>query len=258
MAARITRLAFLLTVVLGAVCGVAVLLRLPTDIIVYSQFTDISGTLSTDIMLTDVTRRLHLPLLASTENEQWPVWSPDGRKLAFIRSATGGRWRVYQWVVGAAAPELLSHNYFDSDHYAVRYDILGWSEDSSTLFFVQNAGGQFTYYRAGAGAVIPVSVDDPGLQTYLTSLTEQTPDTVTYDSQEGLWYLMNFAGTERILPLTQAEANNALAWSPDQRHVAVTLIRNQQADLYVVDAESGVVRRLTTNGGMTPAWQPGH
>ena len=59
---------------------------------------------------------------------------------------------------------------------------------------------------------------------------------------------------------TRRGLNAAGEWSPDQRLLAVSINESNNADIFLLDAKSGEVRRrLTSHPGVdtSPTWSPG-
>jgi len=66
-----------------------------------------------------------------------------------------------------------------------------------------------------------------------------------------------FSGTRRILTSFEG-VNGAPAWSPDGKKIAVTLSRDGNPDLYIVDVANGRAFQLTRNPAIEtePVWSP--
>ncbi len=97
-----------------------------------------------DIWLLDLSSGIASRFTADPANEVDPVWSSDGRQVAFT-STRGGKQDLYVRTVGASQDELL----FASNEIKYLED---WSRDGQTLIFRGgNAGGSSYYALALTG-----------------------------------------------------------------------------------------------------------
>lgn len=86
-----------------------------------------------ELWLLDVERRLHLPLTSGQRVSAAPVWSPDGRWLAYVARPAGARTLLFLIDMTDGQTHLLSNpGNFD---YAP-----AWSPDSSQLIFIGTRG----------------------------------------------------------------------------------------------------------------------
>jgi Tol biopolymer transport system component len=83
-----------------------------------------------DIWILEIARNLLTRLTFETETELRPVWSPDGKQVAFSSDAPG-RSNIYVKPVSGAAP---SERLFESPHDCYVTD---WSPDGETLCFTE-------------------------------------------------------------------------------------------------------------------------
>ena len=83
-------------------------------------------------------------LVATGAAEANPRYSPDGRYLAYVRSSDPPRWARDERIVllprQGGAPRVLPASYDES------FGLLGWSADSSRLFFTETKGATQVLY----------------------------------------------------------------------------------------------------------------
>ena len=176
-----------------------------------------------------------------------PVWSPDGRRIAFT-SRRDGNSEVYVVNADGSGQRRLTRN-FAGDFGPT------WSPDGQKIAFERRGDAQ-----SSVGALYVVNADGSG-QRRLTrrgSDPAWSPDgrTIAF-----MWrfhiYVMNADGTEhRALMRLWNGKRASLAWSPDGRKLAflatgVTPLGGSCGqncfNLYVVNSDGSGLRNLTSN-----------
>lgn len=82
---------------------------------------------------------------------------------------------------------------------------------------------------------------------------------VSFESRKPVIYVHEVANGRRRLLANFRGSNSAPAWSPDGRHIAVTLSRDGNSQVYVMESSgSGEPRRLSQSGGIDtePVYSP--
>ncbi|HZI21359.1 MAG TPA: S9 family peptidase [Gemmatimonadales bacterium] len=194
-----------------------------------------------------------LRLTASKQGESTPRWSPDGRWLAFLSSREGEHPAV--WLLDRAGGEgrKLSNFAGDVDDYV-------WAPDGTRLALIVEDPD-----TAKPKTPAPIVIDR----------FQFKQDEIGYlGKQRHHLYVLELA-TGKATLLTPGDYDEALpAWSPDGRSLVFVskrrpdADRNNNWDLYVIDAAAGATpRQLTTFEGpdndpdteSRPAWSPdGH
>ena len=144
--------------------------------------------------------------------------SPDGKNLAWVQStaATTTKQTCVRTASGDSAPTLVK-----IDNAAERRDAdPAWSPDSKTVAFFSNAG-------------------EKNLE------------------QDQLW-IANADGSDPRLLFGDEKygTSGSPAWSPDGRWIVFDTRKDGDAEIYVISAEGGAARRLTTNPAddVIPCW----
>ena len=70
--------------------------------------------------------------------DYWPVWSPDGKRIAFT-SSRDGNYEIYLMDAGGGNVRNLT-NHPAQDNYAA------WSPDGRRLAFISNRDGAYNVY----------------------------------------------------------------------------------------------------------------
>jgi Tol biopolymer transport system component len=168
---------------------------------------------------------------------QTPVWSPDGRRIAFLSRRDGNK-ELYVVNADGSGQRRLTRDASNSATPA-------WSPDGRTLAF--EAG------REGAIGVYSVNADGSGRRRLARngSAPAWSPDgrTLAFFSGAKI-YLMDADGSEHR-PLTnplRCCRKSSLAWSPDGRKLAFLIYRDcaQSCGLYVVRNDGSGLRNLTS------------
>ena len=133
----------------------------------------IGWTVGSDIWVTDFIRGIPTRLTSDPSNEEWPVWSPDGTRIAFASNRDGSVFNIFDMPAdGSTAPHLL----FQSDRSKKPVQ---WSNDGHWLLFDSNG----IYALPLDGNRIPIAI---GSGTSQASFAKVSPDGawVAYASAE--------------------------------------------------------------------------
>lgn len=189
--------------------------------------------------------------------ETYPVWTPDGRRLVYVRS--DDRWADHDVMVvpaGGGTPRLVAsdRDLFDYGTIGTRarfgYPVL--SPDGRQVLFPSHRSGWINYWMAsldGAGTPRPLAAEP----------ADQSDATWSPDGRQ-VAFVSNRNGTHRVQVVAAAGGAPAPvagtdpgvagspAWSPDGRWLAYTQATpTRPQDLHVVPASGGAPRRLTTS-----------
>jgi Tol biopolymer transport system component len=181
-----------------------------------------------------------------------PVWSPDGRRLAFVR-VRGGRADIYVVSADGGGLRRLAHAIaFTPDPGAPSPGFSAnpaWSPDGRKIAFMSN--------RDGTDDVFVVNADGSGLR----NLTRRPAD----DRKRSEWYSpdrpMWSPDGRKIVFRARRDRSTPSEWEvcrprgPQGERVGGVCARDE---IYVVDADGSGLRRLTYNwkSDGAPAWSP--
>jgi TolB protein len=207
-------------------------------------------------------------LTNSPDNDMLPAWSPDGKRIAFVRS-----------------PQDFS----DSEIYVINADGTGltrltnapgfdvspsWSKDGKRIAFASTRAADDPRVNSNDSTdVFVMNADGTGV-TRLTFGPRQdgqpawSPDgrQIAFVSARDLLggdgvgdvYLMNVDGTQ-VHRATNFEgaAVQRLSWSPDGREIALSAQVGDGIDVYTVHPDGTQLTRLTFDGQSgLPTWSP--
>ncbi|HQE92331.1 MAG TPA: NBR1-Ig-like domain-containing protein [Anaerolineae bacterium] len=222
-------------------------------------------------------------LTNNPETDDWPDWSPDGKRIAFTRY-TGGKPDVYVMNADGTMQTNVTSNpawdsvpawspdgtriAFDSDRtggaqiWVMKADGTGllqltntpqlnhspdWSPDGNRITFESERDGQREIYVMNADGTAPTRLTFSG-NNYGP---EWSPggDRIVFSSSNGLWSVKP-DGTQ----LTQLTVNAGPLildmhphWSPDGSRILFDTKRSGNQDLYVINADGTGMQQLTTN-----------
>jgi Tol biopolymer transport system component len=188
-----------------------------------------------------------------------PVWSPDGRTIAFP-SARRGNQDIYVLNAGGRGERRMTRHRSDDGEPA-------WSPDGRQIAFVSDRGtrGLFELYvvnvgggerrltPSGTGAAFPAWSPD-GRRIAFTG--------------KGALYVVDADGGGLTMLAPKPRASDLRfhgpIWSPDGRKIAFVSVRDfrpgpgaTEIAIYVVNADGGGLRRLTHYGQEgEPTWSP--
>jgi TolB protein len=190
----------------------------------------------------------------------WPdaaSWSPDGRKLAFVRGfgvPDSLNTEVYVMNVDGSAERRLTRN--------GGYDFFpAWSPDGRRIAFVRGRGGEKGIFDLH---LYVMNVDGSGERRLarVAGPAAWSPDgrKIAFVGRDGI-YVTNADGSRQRNLTRDASYEDSPAWSPDGRTIA--FVRHgrccpAKADLYVMNADGSGKRRLAyaPAGISASTWSP--
>jgi Tol biopolymer transport system component len=211
-----------------------------------------NGTL--DVFIVDINGQNLRQLTTNIANDAFPVWSPDGSRIAFV-SDRDGNLEIY--VINVDGTGLTRVTTSDT-----RDERPTWSPDSSLLAYVSDRDGNPEIYVSSLdGAFTARLTNNPDVDSF----PEWSPDgsRIAYASNAGgdyEIYTMNADGSDKR-QLTDNEENDAYpTWSPDGNRLAFGTGREGKDswDLYTMNADGSNEQSLFTDGpdAIEPAWSP--
>jgi TolB protein len=204
--------------------------------------------------------------------ESAPVWSPDGRRIAFTSSREGNSTEIYVMNADGSGQQRLTRNQERIDDLSPT-----WSPDGRRIAFtrtrlggspeiyVMNADGSKQRRLARglapptvyAGAAVPAG--ELAWSPDGHKIAFQSPS----DDGKSEIYVMNSDGTgRRRLTVSPESYDGVPAWSPDGRRIAYARGDNVAEDLYVMNADGSGQKKLSPYSVTLayeftePSWSP--
>jgi dipeptidyl aminopeptidase/acylaminoacyl peptidase len=198
--------------------------------------------------------------LTSGARDSAPAFSPDGRWLAYLSAAPGGRPQVHVLPTAGGAPRRLTDQPLGAGAPV-------WSPDSRRLAWVARVPEEGRY---GTAEGVGPEAEPPRLITSLKYREDGTG--FVLDRPRHVFVLdlpADAADDGEALPepvqVTSGDADDAdVSWSPDGGELAFTSDRHERADrdlvrdVYAVHPDGTGLRCLTQSRSdcATPAWSP--
>jgi Tol biopolymer transport system component/predicted Ser/Thr protein kinase len=203
-------------------------------------------------------KRLTTPLRDSP-GDDFPAFSPDGRRLAFVRAITPGVTNLYYVSLGdgfqpAAPPVKLSKN--------GSFSAPAWTADGRDLVFFESGNSNIDNIwrvKATEGAVPSLVVSDGGSAPAIARQGTRLAF-VRENSDYNIWRAPTREGAASSAPvqlIASTRADQAPQYSPDGKRVAYVSDRGGRPEIWLASADGTNQIQLTSieNAG-SPSWSP--
>ena len=215
-----------------------------------------------------------------------PVWSPDGRRIAF-RSYRAGftRWQLFVMNADGSDPRLLMGNvYFfayapngaaiaalqESNLVVIApngsqrrivargvqdgYSEFAWSPDGRLLAYRRVVGGQPRLFVVPASGGAAVDLGVASYEPFAWSPDARLLAYTGYVGKQPHLYVVGASGGAAVDLGVASDGRELIAWSPDARFLAYTRSVGEQPHLYVAPASGEPAVDLGL--GESPSWSP--
>ncbi len=184
---------------------------------------EIAYQCDTDVCLLDPANPGAVTNLTDNGNASYdekPIWSPDGKKVAFVSDFTKsghGERNVFVMEPGAAEQAV-------------------------------NLATQITPYTSGAMAIENLAWSPDGSRIAYTRGNNSGDDSV---------WVVNADGTTTFpLEIGGSGAKRHPTWSPDSSKIAYAVVKNAPEQIYVAPSTGGIGQPLANGVGHEPNWSP--
>ncbi len=206
-------------------------------------------------------QRLTSPPELSADNS--PVFSPDGKYLAFIRSGSLSSEDVY--LISIEGGKLRRITADDK-----RVHSLTWTADSREIVFSSNRGGGFSLWRVAVPGGTPEWVAAIGQNAYSPAISRQG-NRLAYNVSfldSNIWRLDRSGITGQaasgrqnspVKLITSTRQDHSPQYSPDGKKIVFVSDRSGSDEIWVCDGDGSHPVQLTFFDGPlsgTPRWSP--
>jgi Tol biopolymer transport system component/serine/threonine protein kinase len=195
---------------------------------------------------------------AQIEGDSTPAFSPDGRKLAFVRWVTSGVSDLYLTPAAGGEPKRITF-----DNATIRG--LAWTPDGEEIVFASERRGVSSLWRISARGGEPELAEAIGSSV-------QYPIVSSRGDRLAFTQLINDTNIYRVdltAPASQRSSRDKFLastleddspqYSPDGKSIVFGSTRSGSFEIWLCGSEGQQPRQLTTMGGPltgTPRWSP--
>jgi Tol biopolymer transport system component/DNA-binding winged helix-turn-helix (wHTH) protein len=202
-------------------------------------------------------RRLTVPPVSCC-GDKAPVFSPDGRAVAFIRIDAAYREDLYVMGIKGGEPRRLTRG-------LLRLQGFDWARDGQSLVCSSGRSGRYSLWRVDGedGSLAPVPTR--GDWAVFPSIARRS-DRMVYmdlDLNANIWRMRRLdppgSGVSSEPLITSTRVDLEAAYSPDSQLIAFTSNRSGSMELWVCRADGSGPLQLTSFGGIFvggPCWSP--
>ena len=236
---------------------------------------------NTDIYVMNADGTGETRLTTETAIDKDPCFSPDGSKIVF-QSARNGNSDIYVMDFDGANQTRLTFSTGDETAPA-------FSSDGSKIAFLSGTNVAYMDADGRNRVLIASSTDAPSFSpdgskivfsvtlaiSYVDIIERTSPKTITgmsgqypaqpifsKDGSRVLYFdysglaSIKLDGTDQKSLMPEYGTNRSICLSPDGSRIAMSSVRNNQSDIYILYSDGTGVKRLTTQGGQFPSWAP--
>jgi Tol biopolymer transport system component/DNA-binding winged helix-turn-helix (wHTH) protein len=184
-----------------------------------------------------------------------PVFSPDGKRIAFIRGADGAARNIY--VMDANGDNQTQLTTSSRLIFGI-----SWTGDGKYIVFSSDLGGTASLWRVtvsgGTPARLPFGTDNA-----FTPTVSRSGSRLAYSQGSSTWSLMRLDLKSSKLPGTKlvssTEQDSAPQFSHDGRRVAFQSWRSGTQEIWISNSDGTGPQRMTSFDGPitgSPSWSP--
>jgi Tol biopolymer transport system component/DNA-binding winged helix-turn-helix (wHTH) protein len=184
-----------------------------------------------------------------------PAFSPDGKRIAFVRGADGAARNIY-------VMDMDGGNQTQLTTFSRLIFGLSWTGDGKYIVYSSDVGGTASLWR------VPVSGGTPtrlpfGTDNAYTPAVSRDGGRLAYSQGSSTWSLMRLDLKSPKQPgaklVSSTEQDSAPQFSHDGRHVAFQSWRSGTQEIWISNSDGTGPQRMTSFDGPitgSPSWSP--
>jgi Tol biopolymer transport system component/DNA-binding winged helix-turn-helix (wHTH) protein len=191
----------------------------------------------------------------SWDGDYGPVFSPDGKKIAFVRGADAAERNLYLMNADGSGIRQLTNE-------GRTVAGLAWTADGSGLVFSTDIGGSLALWRIQAAGGHAERLTVGGDNAVNPSISRRG-NRLAYSQGTDQWSIVRVDLTSPAKPATQlfssTEKDSAAQYSPDQSAIVFQSLRTGTQEIWTSKSDGSSPVELTSfNGPLTgsPSWSP--
>lgn len=186
-----------------------------------------------------------------------PAFSPDGSKIAFVRSTEGYVRDIYVMSSTGGDPKQIT---FDQRQVSS----LAWSADSSNIVFSSDRGGKFSLWRIPAKGGDPERLPVGGEDAFTPAIAARG-NHLAYAQRSAKWSILQIDLRSTASPkpvvklLSSTQQDSAPQYSPNGSRIAFQSWRSGNQEIWTCLSDGSQLVKLTNFGGPltgSPSWSP--
>jgi hypothetical protein len=192
-------------------------------------------------------------LTEDESNNMAPVWSPDGRRIAFVSDRDGNR-EIYVMSASGSNPQNLTRH--DAEDWTP-----AWSPDGRRIAFSSFREGNWDIYVMDANGSNVRRLTENDAADYSPAWSPDGSHIAFVSDRDGNLevYTMNADGSNQTRFTRDGATDQSPAWSSDGTLLVWESYREGNMELYVANADGSDVQNLSRDSFANahgPTWSP--
>jgi Tol biopolymer transport system component/DNA-binding winged helix-turn-helix (wHTH) protein len=217
---------------------------------------------SSSIYRIDLDTRRARPLTSPPsgwEGDLSPAFSPDGRKIAFLRASENSVLDVYWIPSSGGQPQQITHD-------GQMIDGITWSSDNRSIIFSSNRAGEYGLYKIALNGRTPQRMP-VGTENATQPAIPRDGKNLAFVQGSAIFGILevsvarNETAAKDSMMVSSTAQDSAPSISPDGSHFAFQSWRSGTQQIWISSFDGQSLRQLTpTTGDLTgsgsPSWSP--
>jgi acylaminoacyl-peptidase len=219
-----------------------------SKIIYQRNFKDIMADANrSNLWQVDVASGIHTPFTTGQFSDRNPVWSPDGKQIAYISNHDGKSQIFLRWLEGGMEARLTNLNQSPKN--------LSWSPDGKWIAFVMPVEYDFETLKATPKKPNGAEWADPPIYIDRLKYRADGAGYLKHTFQQ-VFILSTDGGTPRQLTFDSFNHGSNLSWHPDGTKIYFSANRHADheyeplnSEIYVLNVNTGDIAEITSRKG---------